>query len=228
MYASTSHRLTLLLLLALLVGCGTPSTGIAPSTTTPRPHAETATLTNAVKHTSTTTPVATQTPEATTIVEAPALPAGWHHVAWQGFSVPLPPEAKGIIPSTITASDQTHNVPVLAAGILDFPPPPTLTGGAIGEYPSPPSLTLLQSSGTLEEWIALEEKAIAGAEGGVMEPVESLTIAGREARHYQRTVPGFNYNDYYVLKPTATTLLVIYTDKAAYGPLVDGLTFAAP
>ena len=232
MHAITHHWLTLLLVLMLLASCGVPSMGIAPSPTTSstpltseveQPLATTQIATQIIM-----TPTATQTLAATAITQQSSLPDGWYRVEWQSLSIPLPPEAMNFIPSSTTATDQIHTIPVLAAGSVAFPPSPPPTNGAIGEYPAPPSLTLLQFSGTLDEWIALEEEELAIEEGGVIEPVELLTVAGREARHYQRTVPGFNYNDYYVLKPTETTLLLIYTNKEAYHPLVDGLTFVKP
>ena len=223
MHAIPYDRLTLLLLLVLLGGCATPATSGAPSPTvlsTPS--------SNQVEPSSTVIPVATQTLQTTPITALPVLPTGWHRVEWQGLSIPLPSEATTIIPAPATASNQLHQVPILAAGSVALPTIPTPTNGAIGEYPAPPSLTLFQFTGTLEEWITLEEQALAVEEGGVYGPIESLTIAGQPARHYGRTLFGFNYNDYYVFKPTATTLLLIYTDKEAYSPLVDGLAFAAP
>ena len=223
MYAIHYDRLTLLLLLVLLGGCATPAISGAPSPTvlsTPS--------SNQVEPPSTVIPVATQTLQTTIITPLPSLPTGWHRVEWQGFSILLPSEATNIIPLPAIATNQIHQIPILAAGSVALPPVPTPTNGAIGEYPAPPSLTLLQFTGTLEEWITLEEQALAVEEGGVSGPIEALIIAGQQARHYRRTVSGFNYNDYYILKPTETTLLLIYTDKEAYSPLVDGLAFAAP
>ena len=209
MYSRMYPRFTVMLLGALLVACGTPARGEAPRTTTSRALSATLTVPSEKAKPATVTSVASHMSDATPTPVPPSLPAGWRYVAWQGLSVPLPPEATGILSAPDSVSTQTHEVPVLAAGVVGFPPPPTPTGGAIGEDPFPPTLILLQFPGTLDEWIALEEKSIASAEGGVMEPVEQLTIAGREAVHYQRTVPGFNYNDYYAVKLTDTTLLWI-------------------
>ncbi len=224
MYIPLFHRLVPLCLLVLLSSCTTPS-----ASEVLRPTVSSTPFSRELEAPSTTTPIATQTVAAATSTSLPLLPANWHRVAWQGLSVSLPSEAAGIISSPTTEASQIlHQIPVLATGFVALPPVPTPTNGAIGEYPPPPSLTLLQFAGTLEAWIALEEQALAVEEGGVNGPVETLIIAGQPARHYRRTLFGFSYNDYYVFKPTATTLLLIYTDKETYGPLVDGLAFVTP
>lgn len=228
MYPGKYRWRMLLLPLALLVGCSTQSPNVADA---PRSGAavETSTaVTAAPLDTPTIPPVDTPAPQRASSAPVPSLPPGWRYAAWQGLSVPLPPAATGIDPFLSAATATIHNLPILASGAITFPPPPTPPNGAVGEYPAPPTFTLVQFSGTLAEWIELEEKSMPGPEGGVMEPVEPLVVAGREALHYQITVPGFNYNDYYVLKLTDTTLLILYTDKELYGSIIDGLMIGEP
>lgn len=156
------YRHILALPLALLLGCGLAAPGPGPVDASP---------TILLAPTMPATPPVSDT--SAPAVDA-ALPAGWQRVPWQGLSIPLPPEATGIEPFHTTTSDATHNLPLLASGMVAFPPP-TPEGGAIGEYPLPPTFTLLEFPGTLADWIALEEQITPGEDGGVMEPNRAAT-----------------------------------------------------
>lgn len=203
-----------------LVSCQSSGAPVAPPVNTIIPISGTAPTTLVA---STPFPVATLT--LPTIL---TLEAGGRYVQWEGFLIPLPTGAQLLKRDPLPSLDHTNSVPVIAAATVAFPPSPTPEDGAIGEYPAPPELTLLRFSGTIAEWIELEQANPASQAGNTVTQITAMTVAEREAIHYQRSVPGFNFNDYYVLKPTEDTLLWILTDAGSYQMMIEKLVIDTP
>jgi hypothetical protein len=114
---------------------------------------------------------------------------------------------------------------VLAATGIAYPPAPHV------ESPSGPYFTIMQFSGTLQQWLDKErQNKVGDVPSGVDEAsVRDVMVAGLPAITFDRTDPHFgNPRAFYVLKLDENQLLRIYTESRAIDKLqrvIDGVRF---
>lgn len=160
---------------------------------------------------------------ATMVLGARAVGAqqGYTDVAWERLIVPVPPDGTWTVD---TRNTPVWGVPVLADAGISYPPAPHV------ESPSGPYFTILQFSGTLEQWIDLERRnGIAGSNGVDEASVRTVVVAGLPAITFDRTDPHFgDPRAFYVLKLDENRLLRIYTESRAidkFRRVIDGVRF---
>lgn len=148
----------------------------------------------------------------------------WSSVSWQGLTIPVPPMGRWRV--RMDPPPHAQNVPVVASGYLDYAHAPDAV-----EAPFGPAFTILQFSGSLDDWLRLVRRN-ASKENPIEErTVRNLSVAGRSAKAYRYTVTGLGDSEQYVLKLSATRLLLIETADApnpTYRRVVKGLVINQP
>lgn len=143
------------------------------------------------------------TPAAQPTLAASSVPlsAGWQTIEWERLLIPIPPHASWD-PSLGYRND---TLPILAAGAVIYP---TITGTV--ELPFGPIFTIIEFSGSFDDWLARERSANSLA---VDQPtVQDTLIAGRPAKVYQPVVTGTCNAASYVVALDRRRLLLIWTD----------------
>jgi hypothetical protein len=156
-------------------------------------------------------------PQPTLASSSVPLSAVWQTVEWEGLVVPIPPQASWA--PYINFGSPIGTLPILAAGSVIYP---TTTG--TGELPFGPIFTILEFSGSLDDWLARERDANPLAVD--QQTVHETMIAGRPAKVYQPVVTGTCNAGSYVLALDRKRLLWIRTDcleQAPYDSVIKGL-----
>jgi len=99
------------------------------------------------------------------------------------------------------------------------------------ESPFGPSFTILEFSGSLEEWLDLERQNSPAGNPVQEDTVRDITIAGRPAKAYQHAVTGTGLSEHYVIDLPNDQLLLITTDDAenkTYRQVIAGLVIKGP
>jgi hypothetical protein len=145
----------------------------------------------------------TPAPQPTLASSSVPLSAGWQTIEWRGLSIPIPPQASW--DPDINVGTPIGTIPILAAGAVIYP---TITGTV--ELPFGPIFTILEFSGSLNDWLTHERSINPLAVD--QQTVHDTTIAGRPAKVYQPVVTGTCYAGSYVVALDERRLLRIWTD----------------
>jgi hypothetical protein len=197
----------LLLASFLLTACGAAITAVRGSDSNEAP----AVLATTQSTTRPSSPPALATPIPTTGVQ---LSSGWHSTFWEGITIPDPPQFSW---TTFAPNLQGINgVPVLASGGFVYEPPPTYGPGHVG-LPAGPAFWILQFTGSLDDWLKLEQRN-SQQRGG--DPIQAgafrdITIAGRPAKAYQGLSVGESgHAEYYIVALDRQRLLWIFSEDS--------------
>ena len=115
----------------------------------------------------------------------------WQTYPWQNLVIPIPPKAQWERSSI--ADINAHKLPVVAAGGITYP---TITDGV--ELPYGPSFTIIQFTGSLDDWLTLERQN-SPKENPIEEAtVRDIMIAGLPAKAYRYTATGTGLTEFYV------------------------------
>jgi hypothetical protein len=164
-------------------------------------------------------------PVATTLTLQPpkaVLTTDWSTFSWQGFTIPLPPNAQWQTLSTDTITAAV--APVSARGAVSSP----LAQGVV-ELPYGPIFTLYVFSDSLEEWLKMRQQQNPASVDGAT--IRDTTLASLPAKGYQPVVTGLCNAGLYITKTDATHLLEIYTeciDSGVYPSVISQLRFQTP
>lgn len=195
------HRFWLSLLMSLLlvlVGCGE------------QPPRFTANASGA----SPTAPTQQQvTPTVQTQVELPQPPVQTtpptNTVTWEGIIITVPPEH--VWTAGAYGAEAAYSAPVIAQGRLKFEP--TLATYEI-ERPDGIGFTIVQFSGSLDDWLAAEQVHRSGGSAVDPQTIRETVIAGRPARAYSAMVIGVARSEVYAIKISGNRLLLIESSDA--------------
>lgn len=123
-------------------------------------------------------------------------------ITWEGLTFDVPPNHLwGIQPL-----DQINGVPMLAGGWISY----DATGIQPGfEVPNGIGFTIIQFTGTLEEWLALTVAAAPNGNPVNQDTIQQLTIAGRPAIAFSYNVTGTGDNRILLVKQGPDRLLII-------------------
>ncbi len=182
-----------------------------------------ATTVTGMQNQNTPLPGYSDTPSATT----EQLPDGWQTVEWHGLVIPVPPG--GTWQTTPSPNPTSINDTVVtAAGTIVYS---ASTATMPIESPFGPSFTILEFSGSLEEWLDLERQNSPAGNPVQEDTVRDITIAGRPAKAYQHAVTGTGLSEHYVIDLPNDQLLLITTDDAenkTYRQVIAGLVIKGP
>jgi hypothetical protein len=151
--------------------------------------------------------------------------SSWRTVEWNGLVIPIPPDFNAQWNPDAVSEESINGAPVLDAGAIIYPGYTQPVGQPYG-----PVFHILQYSGSLEEWMALERSRQTPAGPAIDEQtIRDTTVAGQPAKVYQPTVPGIAPTQFYALKLGNDYLLWINTADAPaeiYQQVIAGLRIA--
>ena len=135
-------------------------------------------------------------------------------ITWEGLTFDVPPNHLwGIQPL-----DQINGVPMLARGWISY----DATGIQPGlEVSNGIGFTIIQFTGTLEEWLSLTVAAAPNGNPVNQDTIQQLTIAGRPAIAFSYNVTGTGDNRILLVKQGPDRLLII--NDYGYASVVENL-----
>lgn len=181
------------------------------------PTNEQPTPTVAVLPTSTSMP-ATNQPGQTT--EAPASTAE-QTVEWQDLMIRVPANHRWETSSP--NQNMINDAPVLAYGRIVFVPSAATSPV---ELPEGLTFTIVEFSGSVDQWLAREEAAAADTNPVDRNTIQNTTVAGKPAIAYSYAVTGVSRSQSYIIKIGADRLLLINNsdaDNPDYQAVIDTL-----
>jgi hypothetical protein len=153
------------------------------------------------------------TVQATPIAETEQLPPGWTSVSWDDLVLPIP---EGRRWNSLADFVSPYAVPVVAAGIYDFP----LPEGGTRPGSVKTTLMIIEYTGTLENWLGVMQQ-----QNPAVLPIlddELSTIAGYPALRYTSSLGGSGSAGDFVADLGNGRLLLINSENMEFDlPLVQ-------
>lgn len=206
----------LLVALIMLSACTTveaPQTQSEQTQTLPTPSLTTNSIESSIA------PVSSEQAQGT------ALPNEWQQTVWEDVVIPVPPDYVWQIGAP--PPNPGYNAPVLASGRIAFNP----ATKPEGEVPDGMGFTIVQWSKSLDEWVAMVQKAAAAQNPVDTNSITRSTVAERPAVAYSYSVTGISNSQTSVVQVGSDRVLVIENsnlDNPEYQRVLRMLTIKQP
>lgn len=167
-------------------------------------------------------PAITSTAAPTSEQASPAPPlTDAQTIIWEGLSIPIPP--RHLWSDRMPGSETIHNARVLAQGRIVFDRTQAPPGSV--ELPDGVGFTIVEFSGSLEDWLALVQQSASAQNPVDSDSITTTEVAGQPAIGYHYLVTGVGDRRTYIVKLSPDRLLII--DDTGYQSVLDGLAIVS-